>query len=95
MSSDIARHHHEGYDGSGYPDRLAGNSIPLAARIVALCDVYGALRSKRPHRPALSHGFAVELIVEGSPRQFDPNLLQAFRSRALQFDQIVREMPDA
>ena len=80
MAADIARHHHEAYDGTGYPDRLAGNAIPLAARIVALADVYDALRSSRSHRPALSHLLAVELMNTGSPGRFDPLLLEVFRA---------------
>ena len=93
-AADIARHHHEAYDGTGYPDRLTGSAIPLAARIVAIADVYDALRSRRPHRPPLAHLFAVELMTEGSPGRFDPNLMQVFRRCAPQFDQIVRELPD-
>jgi putative two-component system response regulator len=94
MAADIARHHHEAYDGRGYPDRIAGNAIPLAARMVAVADVYDALRSPRLHRPAMSHHFAVELILEGMPGRFDPQLLQTFRSQAPEFDCIVREMPN-
>ena len=51
MAIDIARHHHERYDGQGYPDRLKGNDIPLAARIVAICDTYDGLRSRRAYKP--------------------------------------------
>ena len=59
MAVDIARHHHERYDGTGYPDRLAGSDIPLAARLVAICDVYDALRSRRLYKPApVAHGRA-------------------------------------
>jgi response regulator RpfG family c-di-GMP phosphodiesterase len=94
MAADIARHHHEAYDGTGYPDRLAGRAIPLAARIVCLADVYDALRSRRPHRPALAHLLAVELMTVGEPRRFDPHLLQVFQRCAPQFDRIVRELPE-
>ena len=52
MAADIIRHHHERFDGTGYPDRLAGHAIPLAARIVAICDVYDALRCRRSYKPA-------------------------------------------
>jgi response regulator RpfG family c-di-GMP phosphodiesterase len=94
MAADVARHHHEAWNGKGYPDRLSGQAIPLAARIVAVGDTYDALRSRRPHRPALAHFLAVELMTEGSQGRFDPNLLQIFQRCASQFDQIVREMPD-
>ena len=53
MAADVARHHHERHDGTGYPDRLAGNAIPLAARLVAVGDVYDALRCRRLYKPAL------------------------------------------
>ena len=53
MAADVIRHHHERYDGGGYPDRLAGSAIPLAARIVALADVYDALRSRRSWKPPI------------------------------------------
>jgi HD-GYP domain-containing protein (c-di-GMP phosphodiesterase class II) len=94
MAADIARHHHEAHDGSGYPDRLAGAAIPLAARIVALADVYDALRSRRPWRPALAHQFAVELMTEGLPGRFDPQLVQVFRGCAPRLDRIVRDVPE-
>jgi len=93
-AADIAHYHHESFDGGGYPDRLAGTAIPLSARLVALADVYGALRSRRPNRPALGHHFAVELITEGSPGRFDPHLLTAFRLCAPQLDRVLRETPD-
>jgi HD-GYP domain-containing protein (c-di-GMP phosphodiesterase class II) len=94
MAADVARHHHEAFDGSGYPDRLAGGAIPLAARIVALADVYDALRSRRAHRPALAHLFAVQLMTEGSPGRFDPQLLSAFRRCAPQLERLFRELTD-
>jgi len=93
VASDIARYHHEAWDGSGYPDRLAGPAIPLSARIVAVADVYDALRCRRPHRPALSHLFAVELMTRGMPGRFDPQLLRTFQQCAGQFDQIFRDTP--
>jgi response regulator RpfG family c-di-GMP phosphodiesterase len=93
MAIDIARHHHERYDGQGYPDRLAGNAIPLAARIVAVCDVYDALRSRRTYRPRFSHDVTLEVMLEGSSGQFDPVLLQAFQRCAPRFEQIFQETP--
>jgi response regulator RpfG family c-di-GMP phosphodiesterase len=91
VAIDIARHHHERWDGTGYPDRLAGEGIPLAARVVAIADVYDALRSRRVYKPGLSHHTAVLTIAEGSPGHFDPALLAAFRRAAPQFDRIFRD----
>lgn len=92
MAIDIARHHHERYDGEGYPDRLAGSDIPLAARIVSICDVYDALRSRRAYKPALSHAATVRLMAEGSPGHFDPALLPAFVQCAGEFDAIFQQL---
>ena len=94
MAIDIARCHHERWDGTGYPDRLEGGNIPLAARILSLADVYDALRSKRVYKPGLSHTTAVMTMTEGSRGHFDPALLEAFRKAADQFDRIFRELAD-
>ncbi|MDB5387998.1 MAG: rpfG 4 [Planctomycetaceae bacterium] len=90
MAIDIARHHHERFDGKGYPDRLAGDDIPLEARIVAFVDVYDALRSRRPHKPPLSHAIAMQSMTESAPGQFDPLLWQAFRICAGEFERIAQ-----
>jgi PAS domain S-box-containing protein len=74
----IARHHHENWDGSGYPDRIAGEAIALPARIVHVVDVYDALRSPRVYKPAWSPQEAVEAIQAERGRQFDPELVAAF-----------------
>jgi HD-GYP domain-containing protein (c-di-GMP phosphodiesterase class II) len=94
MAIDIARHHHERYDGKGYPDRLAGNDIPLAARILAISDVYDALRSRRPYKPALSHTAAMHVMLDMSAGQFDPLLLEAFKRCAPSFERIARDVRD-
>jgi response regulator RpfG family c-di-GMP phosphodiesterase len=94
VAIDIARHHHEHWDGTGYPDRLSGESIPLAARLVAIADVYDAMRCRRVYKPGLAHHTAVLAITEGSPGQFDPALLDAFRRAAPQFDRIFRELSE-
>jgi response regulator RpfG family c-di-GMP phosphodiesterase/serine/threonine protein kinase len=91
---DIARHHHERFDGHGYPDRLAGSDIPLSARLVAIGDVYDALRSRRPYKPALSHLAALQVMTGGSPGQFDPALMLIFQRCAPQFERIFRDLPD-
>jgi len=93
MAIDIVRHHHERWDGAGYPDSLAGTAIPLSARIVSLGDVYDALRSKRVYRPALSHGAVMQLMTE-TPGQFDPALVGIFQSCSDRLNQIFKEMPD-
>jgi response regulator RpfG family c-di-GMP phosphodiesterase len=92
MAADIARHHHERFDGTGYPHGLAGNAIPLAARLVALADVYDALRSRRVYKPALSHSATVHLMKQGSPGQFDPALLAVFERCAGRFEQIFQSL---
>jgi response regulator RpfG family c-di-GMP phosphodiesterase/serine/threonine protein kinase len=74
----IVRHHHERWDGSGYPDRLHGDAIPHAARLTALADVYDALRRRRPHKPAFSHARAVDCILREMDGAFDPAVLRAF-----------------
>ena len=91
---DIARHHHERWDGQGYPDRLKGTDIPLAARLVAVADVYDALRSRRPHKPPLNHAAAAQLIEEASSGHFDPQILQAFHVCKERFDEIFKRLPD-
>jgi putative two-component system response regulator len=94
MAIDIARHHHEHFDGSGYPDRLAGNDIPIAARIVALADTYDTLRSPSALGIALSHNAAVEMILKGAHGHFDPLLLQAFQEGEAEFDAVFRACPN-
>jgi response regulator RpfG family c-di-GMP phosphodiesterase/serine/threonine protein kinase len=95
MAIDIARHHHEHYDGTGYPDRLAGDNISLSARIVAIADAYDALRSRRSQRPGLSHAVTLQILLEASPGKFDPTLLSAFQRCTTQFERIFRELPDS
>jgi putative two-component system response regulator len=74
----IARHHHERWDGTGYPDRLAGEAIPVAARVAALADVYDALTHERPYKPAWPHEQAVDYIAGERGAQFDPRLVDQF-----------------
>lgn len=83
----IARYHHERYDGTGYPDRLIGMEIPLAARITSICDVYDALRSQRVYKPRMNHQQAVRTMVSDLGH-FDPNLMEAFRRCAGKFDKL-------
>lgn len=89
---DIARSHHEKWDGSGYPDGLTGEDIPLSARIMAVSDVYDALRSKRPYKPAFTHAKSCEIIIEGAERHFDPAVVNIFREVQAEFAEISNRM---
>jgi len=78
LVADIARYHHENWDGTGYPNGLAGSAIPAAARIVAFADVFDALTHARPHRHAVSVDKACEVIQQGAGTRFDPDLTPVF-----------------
>ncbi len=77
----IVRHHHERFDGSGYPDGLAGEEIPLGARLIAVCDTFDALTSRRPYRRAIGFPEALALLDEEAGSQLDPDLVTLFRGR--------------
>ncbi|WP_198373227.1 HD-GYP domain-containing protein [Roseomonas rosulenta] len=92
LAATIALNHHERWDGSGYPAGLAREDIPLAARLVAVADVYDALRSDRPYKGPLDHDEAMSRLLEGdgriAPAQFDPQVLDALRARAAEIGAI-------
>jgi HD-GYP domain-containing protein (c-di-GMP phosphodiesterase class II) len=94
MARQIALFHHEWWDGSGYPYKIANNMIPLAARIVSLADVYDALRSKRSYKEAFSHNKSYELMVKDSGKHFDPDLINVFSRIHFEFDTIYIELAD-
>jgi HD-GYP domain-containing protein (c-di-GMP phosphodiesterase class II) len=79
MSERVARGHHEKWDGTGYPEKLQGNAIPLEARIVSLADVFDALTSRRCYKPAFSLSDSLKIIYEGAGKHFDPALVEAFK----------------
>jgi putative two-component system response regulator len=94
MAMEIAKSHHEKWDGSGYPNHHSGENIPLAARIVTIADVYDALRMERSYKPAFDHEVAVQKIVEGSESHFDPYLVEVFSSIQDDFKKIFDDNQD-
>ena len=92
IGKEIAFHHHEKWDGTGYPSGLAGDGIPLSARLVTLADVYDALTSKRCYKEAFTHEKAKEIIMEESGHAFDPVLVEAFLTHEHEFKRIRSEM---
>ena len=80
IAENVAHYHHERYDGSGYPEGLKGEQIPLEARIMAIADVYDALVSKRVYKDAFSLEKADSIILEGMGTQFDPKLQTAYEN---------------
>jgi putative two-component system response regulator len=94
MSAQIALAHHERWDGSGYPSGLRGTEIPPEAHLTSICDVYDALRSKRPYKGPASHDEVVSIILDGdgrtSPDHFDPILLRFFAQHSDDFDRIYK-----
>ena len=98
MGAEIALHHHERWDGGGYPSGLRDQVIPISARIMNICDQYDALRSERPHKKAMSHEAAVEILTVGDgrtmPGHFDPDVLEAFKRSAGRFREIFESIKD-
>ncbi len=91
----IAESHHEKWDGSGYPHGMAGEEIPLAARIAAVVDVYDALTSKRCYKDAFSHKKSREIILEGRGTSFEPAIVDAFEARHDEFADVKKRFPDS
>ncbi|MFU8794701.1 MAG: HD-GYP domain-containing protein [Dethiobacteria bacterium] len=77
-ASEVIRHHHERWDGLGYPDHIKGEEIPISARILAVADAFDAMTSDRPYRKALSPELALKELEEGAGTQFDPKVVEAF-----------------
>ncbi|MDN3578831.1 two-component system response regulator [Chitinimonas viridis] len=94
FAREIAHYHQEKWDGSGYPEGLKGDAIPVAARLMAVADVYDALISKRVYKPAFSHEKAVALMTEGRGTHFDPDILDTFLSIESEFLTIADRFRD-
>jgi putative two-component system response regulator len=88
MGKEISYSHHEKWDGSGYPQGLAGEEIPLSARLMALVDVYDAITSRRPYKEPMSHSVAVDLISSSRGTHFDPDIVDAFYKISAIFEKI-------
>jgi len=93
-AKEIALNHHEKWDGSGYPRKLAGPEIPISARLMAVADVYDALTTRRVYRDAIPHEAAVRIIMEGAGKHFDPDVVVAFTDTADQFEAIACRYSD-
>ncbi|HEX6736057.1 MAG TPA: two-component system response regulator, partial [Azonexus sp.] len=94
IAKEIARHHHEKWDGSGYPDGLAGDAIPISARLMALADVFDALICKRVYKDAFPVETARQIIVDGRGKHFDPDVVTAFVEHFDTFVRIARTYAD-
>jgi putative two-component system response regulator len=95
VAKEIAYSHQEKWDGSGYPEGLAGDAIPVSARLMAVADVYDALISRRVYKPPFSHEKAVELIAEGRGKHFDPDIADAFLEIQEEFRAIAQRFADS
>ena len=95
LAKDIAHYHHEKWDGSGYPERLAGEAIPISARLMALADVFDALISRRVYKTPFPLEQAVAMIRAGRGRHFDPDIVDAFLSRLDEFTAIAARHADS
>ena len=95
MAQDIALYHHERWDGTGYPEQLAEEQIPLPARIVALADCYDALTSRRPYKEPWTHAAALAYLTEKAGTQFDADVVRAFEKRSQAADEIRERLADS
>lgn len=94
MAKEIALSHQEKWDGSGYPEGLSGDNIPISARLMAVADVYDALISRRVYKEGMSHEKAVEIIAEGKGTHFDPDMVDAFLLIHEEFREIAKRFAD-
>ena len=94
VAKEIVYSHHEKWDGSGYPQGLRGDAIPIPARLMALADVYDALICRRVYKPGLAHELAVRIILEGRGKHFDPDVVDAFVALGEEFQAIATRFAD-
>jgi HD-GYP domain-containing protein (c-di-GMP phosphodiesterase class II) len=94
IAADIAGSHHEFWDGSGYPEGIAGHDIPIAARIVSIVDVYDALVHSRVYKSAYQEHVALEMMAKLVGHQFDPDLFKIFLDNLEEMRQIRNRVPD-
>ena len=94
LAKEIAYSHQEKWDGTGYPEELSGDDIPISARLMAVADVYDALISRRVYKSAMSHEKAVEIIIEGKGSHFDPDMVDAFVELQEEFKKIAESYAD-
>lgn len=94
VACQIAMSHHEKWDGSGYPSKLSGDDIPIAARLMALADVYDAMSCKRVYKSAIAHDDVTSVILDGRGRHFDPDVVDAFLEIQQQFVEIAEKYSD-
>lgn len=92
MGRNIAKYHHEKWDGTGYPEGLSGKDIPLSARIMSIVDVYDALRTKRVYKEAYSHDESIKIIKQNNGRSFDPSICKVFFENQDEFRNIYENL---
>ncbi|OEZ52814.1 two-component system response regulator [Duganella sp. HH105] len=95
LAKEIAHSHQEKWDGSGYPEGLAGDAIPISARLMAVADVYDALISRRVYKEGMPHEQAVQIILDGRGAHFDPDICDAFQACLPLFQQIAARFADS
>jgi len=94
VAKEIVYSHHEKWDGSGYPQGLVGDAIPISARLMALADVYDALVCRRVYKDGMTHAKAAKIIIEGRGKHFDPDVVDAFLAQSAEFQFIASSIAD-
>src|SRR5262245_10871676 len=95
LAAEIAFTHHERWDGNGYPSKIAGEDIPLEGRITTVADVFDALSSKRPYKPAFPLEQCLSILRDGKGKQFDADVIDAFFRRLGEITQVQQNLADA